>query len=312
MIHLVVATDRAYLPWTATVIRSALDHHAPGEVAVHVVHDGAVAGDDARRLTAMGDALVLHELRDPRLGSLPLPRGAGPVTWFRIALADALPDLDRALLLDADTLVAAPLHELWGTDLGTDVLAAVSNVVEPRQRARVRSLGLDDHRDYFNAGVLLLDLARMRNEDASGALFAYAAANAQRIPGLDQDVLNAVFARRWRRLHPRFNAMNSLWMWRPWACEAFGEAAVDRARSAPVVLHFEGPGLCKPWHVLNDHPRRDDYREVLARTPWSAVPLEDDTAAVRAIGRLPSAVRVPAYWRYVILRERVRSRRQGT
>ena len=308
-IHIVIAADSAYLPWAATAMLSALERHDPGTLAFHLLHDGAIIDSEAQRFEQLvrpaAGSIELHAVRDERIDALRPPRSGSFVTWFRLIVPDLFPDLSRVLLLDADTFITDRLEPLWTTPLLQAPLAAVANVVEPTRGPHVRSLGIVDPRTYLNAGVLLLDLERMRSEGASEALLRFASENASRISWLDQDTLNVVFAGRWLPLHPRWNAMNSLWTWRDWAEEVFGDDAVRDATTSPGILHFEGPAMCKPWHYLSDHTWRREYRETLARTPWAGTPLDDDTLAVRLIARLPPQRRIPAYWQWAKLRQRV-------
>ena len=132
---------------------------------------------------------------------------------------------------------------------------------------------------FFNSGVLLMDLDRMRAERSSDQLFKVAADLRESLIWPDQDALNLVFARRWLPLHPRWNTQNSFWAWRRWAVEVFGEALLEDAIRRPGIRHFEGPGLSKPWHYLCPYPGRKEYRAIWAETPWADVPLEDRTAA---------------------------------
>jgi lipopolysaccharide biosynthesis glycosyltransferase len=308
-IHVVIAADPSYLPWAATAMLSALDRHRAGTLEFHLLHDGRITPIDASRLadsvTEAGGSIRLYPVRDERIDSLRPPHSGSYATWFRLVVADLLPDLPRALLLDADTFVADGLEALWSTQLHDAPLAAVANVIEPSRRGHPPSLGIEDPHQYLNAGVLLLDLDRLRWESAPARLLRFASENASRIWWLDQDALNVVFAGRWQPLHPRWNAMNSLWVWPDWAEEVFGADAVREATTAPGILHFEGPAMFKPWHYLSDHRWRREYRDTLARTPWAGTPLDDDSAIVRLISRLPSPWRIPAYWKWVRVRERL-------
>jgi lipopolysaccharide biosynthesis glycosyltransferase len=90
--------------------------------------------------------------------------------------------------------------------------------------------------------------------------------------------------------------MNSLWNWTDWAREVFGAEQVHEATTRPVVLHFEGPSVNKPWHYLSFHPWRHDYRKTLARTPWADTPIEGRTTAARFISLLPKKWRHRAYF----------------
>jgi lipopolysaccharide biosynthesis glycosyltransferase len=211
-----------------------------------------------------------------------------------LVLPDLFPAIERVIYLDCDMLALQSLQPLWASDLDGAFVGAVSNVTHPDLRAHLNSLNITEPREYFNAGVLLLDLARWRSGGVTNELRHQAS---QRPPSLwfDQDLLNRVFAGRWKHLHPRWNAMNSLWTWATWAQEIFGEQVLSEAKTNPAILHFEGPGICKPWHYLSDHPWRDPYRAMLAMTPWSQEPLEDRTLATMLIARLPQSRQLRAY-----------------
>lgn len=309
-IHLALATDAAYLPWCSVLVRSALDHHAGTPLTFHVLHDGRLAAAEQHRLAAMvgtdRGGVEVHAVVDDRLQQLPAVDRFGTVVWLRLALPDLLPDLSRVLYLDADTFVTSALGPLWETDLGEAPLAAVPNVVEPAMHEHVRGLGLDPLGGFFNSGVLLMNLEAMRQESSFDELVAYATDNGPRLVWPDQDVLNAVFSRRWHPIHPRWNAMNSLWTWPGWAADTFGASTVAEATNDPAIVHFEGPSICKPWHFLCQHTWRDAYRRTLATTPWARVGLTGRTPATRVIRRLPARWQTPAFVRLERLR---RSRR---
>lgn len=274
-----------------------------------MLHGGDLTDGDADELQGMversGGELRLHEVADERLDGLPPIDRFGRVVWMRVLLPDLLPELSRILYLDADTLVTGPLDELWGTELRDAPLAAVPNVVEPALRPHVADLGIADPTTFFNSGVLLFNLAVMRAERSFEAVVEAVDRHRDRLFWPDQDALNVAFAGRWIPLHPRWNAQNSLWAWRGWACEVFGSPAVDEATTAPSIRHFEGPTLSKPWHYLCPHPHVEEYRRTLATTPWAGTPLTEHTWVTRTVRRLPERMRIPAYLRLRRSRHRV-------
>ena len=319
-IHVALATDTAYLPWCATTVRSCLDVVAAGELHVHLLHDQPVEPDKREHLAAMvrtaGGSVSWHLVAPERLEMLPSKGVAlgGRTSWIRVVLPEVLPDVDRVIYLDADVLVLDTLEPLWATDLTRVPIAAVANVVEPDHHPHVRDLGLDPTGGYFNAGVLVMDLEAMRRDGTVGSLTDYVREHATRLAWFDQDALNVAFAGAWHHLHPRWNAQNSLRTWAAWASEVFGPDARAEAVEHPAILHFEGPAVCKPWHLLCDHPFRDQYRRTLARTPWAAQPVEGVTPLNRIISRLPADRRLPAYVRAVqarMLADRVMRRIGG-
>lgn len=309
MHHLVFASDATYLPWCGTAIRSCLDQPWDQPPVVHLLHDESLAaGPGIDALTAMVEAagarLERHGVDEATVQHLPSVDRFGRIVWLRFLVPELLPAVDRVLYLDADTLVAAPLEPLMATDLGGMPIGAVANVVEESLWPHVRNLGIDDPRQFFNSGVLLMDLERMRAERSVDALLEVVRARSTELRWPDQDALNVAFKGRWHPLHPRWNAQNSLWGWREAAEHVFGASTVDEAITDPGVVHFEGPLLCKPWHALNHHPWRDAYWRTLRTTPWADTEPEDDTLATRIIARLPESRQLAAFLR--LARWRVR------
>jgi lipopolysaccharide biosynthesis glycosyltransferase len=244
-----------------------------------------------------GASVAIHAADEAAVAMLPSkgPDLGGRMSWIRVVLADALPDVDRIVYLDADTLVRRSVLSLWHALDGAPI-AAVTNVSEPAMHRHLRSLGFDDATTYFNAGVLAIDLAAWRSDAVTERVREIAASRP--LPWFDQDALNVVFAGRWRRLHPRWNAMNSLWGWREHARRVFPEDELCEALDDPAVLHFEGPQVVKPWHYLSRHPYRDEYRSVLHQTAWGARPLDGRTVVNRLIARLPEGRQLAAYARW--------------
>jgi lipopolysaccharide biosynthesis glycosyltransferase len=298
MIEVASAIDTSYVPWLATMMRSCVVRNAGARLRFHILHGGDVSPHDERRLTLMvadaGSELALHPIDRAQLERLPV--AGGRVIWLRMLLPELLPDVSRVLYLDSDTLVVDSIQPLWGTSLDGAPVAAVANVVEPAQWTHIADLGIDDPRQVFNSGVLLLDLDRLREERSFDEVLDRVAGRLdRRFVWPDQDALNVVFAGRWMHLHPRWNAQNSLWTWSEWARDVFGAQALTEATTSPAILHFEGPHICKPWHYLSQHPWTEQYRRVHAGTPWGDTALADETWATRLIGRFPRGRQVPAF-----------------
>ncbi len=299
-ITIALALDPAYLPWAATLLRSIVESDPDESVDVHVLNDGSIAGADRERLAtavlvSASSTVTVHDVDPATLVELPTTAQFGPVIWMRLCLPALLPTTARVIYLDSDTFVTGSLRPLWETPLGGLPLGAVANVVEPEARARVRELGIDYPGGFFNSGVLLLDLDRMRVEGSSNVATEFGRHNRDGLRWPDQEALNVAFAGRWTPLHPRWNTQNSLWLWREWAMEVFDAATLQEAVRAPVIRHFEGPSLSKPWHYLCPYPGARSYRATLRRTPWGGTPPEDRTLATRLIRPLPTTARIRAY-----------------
>ena len=301
MLHVSCAADARYLRHSAAMLHSVLARSGGEPVHVHYLHGPGLSRHDAALLRQMveagGGGISFLEIADERVRGLPaLDPATGPVRqrvsatmWYRIFLPELLPDVDRVLYLDVDTIAAAPLGPLWETELGDSYLAAVSNVFQLDHLPRLRELGLDDPRDYFNSGVLLFNLERMRRDGSTEALLRYGLEHRDELWWPDQDALNLVLGARRVALHPRWNCMNGV-MEFPWAVYVFGLRALGQARAAPGIRHYEGPARNKPWHYMCPTHERALYLEHRRATPWPEVRLEGRTPAT-VVARAARGVR---------------------
>jgi lipopolysaccharide biosynthesis glycosyltransferase len=276
---------------------------------VHLLHGPdlpAACRHDLQAFVARtGGTLVRHEIPDEDVAGLPRMGRIPPVMWYRVFLPDLLPGLDRILYLDADTLVVADPTELWDTELDSALIAAVDNVLEPEFADHPRDIGLDPGQRYFNSGVLLFNLAAMRDEDCTRRIVEHARGTPLLWP--DQDALNVVLGARRVVLHPRWNCMNSM-MLLPYARDVFPSEVLDAARRDPGIVHFEGPELAKPWHHLSKHPYRSAYMAHRAATPWPDIEIEGRTLVNRVLRPLPTWTTIRLLVRARTARARVASK----
>jgi lipopolysaccharide biosynthesis glycosyltransferase len=189
--------------------------------------------------------------------------------------------VSRILYLDADTIVVDWIDPLWELDLADCYLAAVTNVFLTSDRYRAAELAIELS-EYFNSGVLMLNLELMRQRGFTDALVTLVTSTTTKLRWPDQDALNLIVGSRRLALHPRWNCMNSFWYEPHVAIEAFGSQTLKEAVATPAIRHFEGPGFNKPWHLLHERLGQALYREHRLATPWPNFALEGNTPWNRA------------------------------
>lgn len=301
MLHVACAADEKYVPHCAAMLLSVLDKN-PG-AHIHFLHDPAMAASLVSNLAQMvalrGGVFYAHKVEGAQLIGLPRLKGIPELMWYRVFLPELLPELDRILYLDSDMLVVEDLSLLWNTELGDCYVGAVRNVFESEFSDWPYQLKLAKPTAYFNSGMLLLNLMKMRDDSISASIAAYGRSSPQRLRWPDQDALNVVISDNHLLLNPRWNCQNSLFYYRQ-ARELLGRQVVREAISNPAILHFEG-GL-KPWHYLSKHPYRELYFKYRSQTPWPEVELE---------GRNPFNIilrPLPSVWAIYILKAVYRMR----
>lgn len=281
-LHVACAADSGYVAHSATMLHSLITQPG-GHVAVHYLHGPelpAAAADELQEMVRHhGAEIVFHEIAPEQAAMFPNSGRFGPAMWYRAFLPELLPALDRILYLDVDVIVMDEIAPLWQVDLDDAYLAAVTNVSADYYRAHPEKLGL--RRDeYFNSGVLMLNLDLMRDA-AFSAMLADRLRDRPDLPFPDQDALNLAVGPRRVRLHPRWNCMNSFTTYQPIAVEILGERAVREALARPAIRHFEGPDDNKPWHLLHDRAEQRLYLNHRLATPWPEYQLEGRTTRNR-------------------------------
>jgi len=287
-LHVSCAAEGSYVAHSAAMLHSVLVHGAPLAVRVHYLHSPRLTARERDLLAGMvrglGGGIDFHSIADERVADLPSHPAFTPAMWHRILLPELLPGVDRVLYLDVDTIAVDALAPLWATELGGHPVAAVTNVLQHDHRDRPASIGLAGPEVYFNSGVLLMNLERMRRDETTAALRAVALQRGAQLAWPDQDALNLVLGEQRVALHPRWNCMNSVYAFD--SSEAvFGREGREQAIARPAIRHFEGPGANKPWHEDCRQPLRERYLEHRAATPWPQVELVRDPPPAPRPGR---------------------------
>ncbi len=189
-----LADERAVLPLAVMMHGVAQNAGVPG-VTFHVL--GVNLSDQLRRQlekAVEGSRVVWLDERDARrmIDELPHVAHIPPISYTRLLLPDLLPDLDQVLYLDADLVVKANVGELW--DGGTDgqAVAAVADPGMPTLgHAHCVGYAADELVDPdarpFNAGVMLMDLARWRAEGIAAKVLDFLRRHASHLNWADQE-----------------------------------------------------------------------------------------------------------------------------
>ncbi|MDR1817953.1 MAG: glycosyltransferase [Puniceicoccales bacterium] len=178
-------------------------------------------------------------------------------TWYRFLIPFHAAAVGRAIYLDCDLVVRGDISELWNTDLDGNYLAAVEDAARPEKGFKNYASLFPNHR-YFNAGVLLLDCAKIRTGFTLGDFFEIARKHEGDFKFQGQDVLNFAFQGGVFYLPFKWNV--TVLFFKPPRKLAPAVAAkmeeVVAARENPAVVHFVGKR--KPW-LLPSGPGASPY-----------------------------------------------------
>lgn len=175
----------------------------------------------------------------------PVSRQYPKEMYYRLLAAQFLPrDLHRIIYLDPDILVINPLRPLWDMDMKGNLFAAASHTGMTELANNINQFRLETDHDYYNSGVLLMDLDMERNEIDAEEIFDYVRKHGKELLLPDQDVLNALYGRRTTDLDDviwNYDTRN----YNTYLLRSAGVCDMDWVMQNTAVLHF--CGRSKPW-----------------------------------------------------------------
>ena len=200
---IVLAADAAYAMPLATTLRSITDANRDGwPLSIHIISDDIASATRQRVLDSLPRSSVSIHWHPVDLGPV---RGfatadhISKMTYARFLIPEIFPkSVSKVLYLDTDLLALANLEPLWETNLEGAVVGAVLDTLDAKIKGNMAGLEYAPRvGSYFDAGVLLIDVDRWREEGVSSRALEYLARNPCS-PYSDQDALNVVCDGRWR------------------------------------------------------------------------------------------------------------------
>lgn len=311
-INVVAAADEGFAVGLAALVASVVEHRPSGPPLALYLFDSGLSPQSRMRLST---AFSSHEvsifwrtLDKSLLIRCGISRPRRRVASYAPLVLDVLlpQQIDRVLFLDADTLILSDLTPLWETPLAGKLLGAVQDTMIHRLR--------NDYLPYefssaacmpvFNSGVMLVDLAKWRQEAVCTRTRYVAKRFGDRSWSVDQQVLNFVLAGRWHPLSLLWNRMTHMLDIPSYRCTPFGRVEFELALQSPRIIHFAGKQ--KPWLVGCRDDRLPEFFRQIDRTPWAAWRPERPT---RPDQILEACIRYP-HRRYSFVRRGLRVARQ--
>ncbi|WEV75225.1 DUF4422 domain-containing protein [Bifidobacterium sp. ESL0800] len=261
-VPVVFAADNNYVPMLTTTIYSMLKNADPERYYDIIVLQRDISKENRQSMADFFRAFPHAHLRffnvSQIISGYELTTHNEHIsieTYYRFIIQQILPFYSKIIYLDSDLVVNGDITELYDTDLGDAAIGAVHDLdflgnlnMKNGERAQYvqRKLHMHDPYGYFQAGVLVMNLERMREIHtvkewlgiASDPDFIYN----------DQDILNVACERQvkyldysWNVMHNCADRVNGVFAFAP--AQAYQDYL--RSRRDPKIVHYAG--FDKPW-----------------------------------------------------------------
>lgn len=182
-------------------------------------------------------------------------------TYLRLFIPQIFSKYPKIIYLDCDLIVNQDLHELYTTNLHNHALAACQDYfcfTETKSDPEwnnyvVEKIKLSKVEDYFNAGVLIMDITKLKAMNFDKKCFEVLQ-DVNSFKYLDQCTLNILFRNDYQKLDFKWNVQ-----WHAWACDVTinkeYSAKIQKLKDNPGIIHYISTS--KAW----THPEKEgaDY-----------------------------------------------------
>lgn len=194
------ATDDNYIPFLAVTLQSMLDNSSKDYKYLIKILNSGISEENIAKIKKYERDNFKVEFVDVRkfLEALGLRLHTciyyTQVTYYRLFIPSMYPQFDKALYIDPDTVVRSDIAKLYNINIGNNLVGAtVDEFVKSLPKIQsyiVKCLGLDKWNDYFNAGVLVMNLKEMRAQNFEDKFIDLLAK--YKFVVQDQDYLNVI------------------------------------------------------------------------------------------------------------------------
>lgn len=235
MLNIVFSVTDSYVDYMGTTIYSIKKHHPNTAINFYVLTT-QLSKHSLCKLKLLGNdkvSIQIVYMNAERFSGLPLKENITIETYFRLLLSQLLPNLDRVLYLDADTLVTGEMESFYYTDFEDNYVVGVNERDMLYRNSSYREqIGFSSDDVYVNAGVLLLNLKKIREDNIEQLFFDTGNRLKHEIQFQDQDILNI-------SLKGKIKSVSSIYNFTSY------EREVNSAPLSDVrIIHFNWH---KPW-----------------------------------------------------------------
>lgn len=291
-VGVVASSDENYAAPLAVMFFSLLSNCPEPERIRLFCIDGGIAAETKQAMqddiaSAGGSPIDFIQFDTNKYADLPTIKHVTASAYYRISIPELFDEtVSKVLYLDCDMVVKGNILDLWSLDIDGYHLGAVENLSGHTHR----KLGIPQD-EYFNSGMLLINLDLWRRDNIPDAVFRFKVENPDRMSSNDQCALNGVLHQRWKPLPFKWNHQKGLYHARR-KLSRFDPEEVREAILNPGIIHYVTDD--KPWNRLRFHPLASEYDRYVdqmilpARQPASFV---DYLGACRSVSGIKKLLR---------------------
>jgi lipopolysaccharide biosynthesis glycosyltransferase len=263
-INIALAFDQNFITPLYVLLTSIFYNNRRDEISIHAIATGITEQQKQELtdyVTINHSSINFYQIDREYVASFATSSDSryGLAAFYRLLLPGMLPEsVSKVIYMDIDTIVVGKLSELYDIDLAHVPVAAVPDPVEWDRP----DLGITSRADYFNSGVLLMNIALWKEQKVSEQAISFLKKYPEKATYVDQDALNAVLINNWLKLNDKFN-----FTYRVVPFES--RANLREFIKNKIIIHYNES--TKPWNRVSSNKLDFLYHEYFKMSPKAAL-----------------------------------------
>ena len=289
-IPIAMATDNNYVYPTIVAMTSMLENKKESTyLDFHIMISGQVSSENRNRLNKLkrlykGCSVKLIDMKNNFNNTYICSDYITNATYYRLLLPSILSKYDKILYLDGDIIVRKDLWDMYNIDLENNYIGAVKDYGQITWKLGnapdyAKRLGTRDMNQLINAGILIMNLKKMREDNMEKEFKDFVPTlESRRLYLNDQDVFNATCYDKIKFISPEYNAMQHFEFYydaMKILIDCYDMKEWKKACINPKIIHYTS--IYKPWKGCKGrfYNEWDKYRKIAEKKVYGTPIIKD-------------------------------------
>ena len=272
IIPIVFNVDENYIPHLSVVVKSIILHNNPdNQYNLYIMYTDLKQLSMDRIMSLSTDNVIIKFIDIKKMASgikfESKIEHISVATFYRLLIPKTFEEYSKVIYIDCDLVVLKDLAILYDIDLDTNLIGACRQINSYSKNKKIKdTLGIEGI-EYFNAGVLLMNLEQFRAERITEKIIDLVNSESDNFPTGDQDYLNYVCNKRVTYLDEKWNCFGTLYDMVKTAKNLSPDyiELFYRSIDHPYIVHYITEK--KPWNTFDLFMGRY-YWEIAKQSPF--------------------------------------------
>lgn len=262
-LHVLYISGNDFMPYTGISIESLFENNKSfNDIFLHFF-DRGIDNENKEKLetlcTKYGRNIIFYDVNDSKFNKMLNEKTLDKInmitsinTLSKLLIPSLVPDIDKILYMDADSLVLGSLNELWNTNIEEYDFAAAEDLAVSSIFPKIKNIiGLSHKNVYMNAGVMFINLNRWKKENVEKNFINFLENNESKY--MDQDVFNATLDDILTiplkyNISPAFFEFSYDYFSYYKVKSHYSDKEINNAIENPIIYHFAMSNIVpRPW-----------------------------------------------------------------